>query len=259
MDGFPCRLRAAAILAVGLLATTGAAARAAGTVVPVRLLSPEDGAVLVGGTTATLEWTPAVDLAAPERWDEWEAFLSLDGGKTYPVRVTPHLDRALRRIDFRVPGLPTGNARILLRIGDEHRETAFELPERFTIAVSISSIAGTAWSALDLPRTVRRRGEPARPGEPGVFVWVEGSRYGGAMREVVAEEPARLADAGIEGTAGRPAPAAVTSEEPPSGAPATDLAILSDLHPPPTGSAASPWSTRPATTDILLLIQRQNE
>jgi hypothetical protein len=39
---------------------------------------------------------------------EWEAFLSLDGGRTYPVRITPHLDLSIRRrFHFQVPAFPT--------------------------------------------------------------------------------------------------------------------------------------------------------
>src|SRR6185369_15035186 len=79
----------------------------------------------------------------------------------------------------------------LLRIGDERRERAFELPQRFTIALPRTSSAPLPTSELDLPRKVWQRGEPARPGEPGVLAWVEGTRQGGGMREVVAEEPAR--------------------------------------------------------------------
>jgi hypothetical protein len=258
MNGFPRRLPAAAFLTVALLASAARPAMAARTAVGVRLLSPGDGAVLKAGSLASLEWTPAAALSGPDRFEEWEAFLSLDGGASYPVRLTPHLDRELRRITFKVPVLPTGNARLLLRVGDERQETAFELPERFTIAAPPGSLP----SALDLPQTVSRRGEAARPGEPGVLVWVEGRRSGGAMREVRAEEPAR----GIGGTEnsaeaaqGRPAPAAVASEEPPSGAPASDLGVLAELHPPRTGSAAHPLAAPPAPTDILLLIQRQNE
>ncbi len=267
MHGFPRRLADAAILAVGLLAAAGPASAAVPVAVPVRLLAPGDGAVLQAGSLAALEWAPSAmpamppmpamleELAAPAGWEEWEAFLSLDGGATYPVRLTPHLDRELRRITFRVPALPTADARLLLRVGDERREAAFELPERFTIAAAPGLLPG----AFDLARTVWRRGEPARPGEAGVLVWVEGSRRGGAMREVVAEEPAHLADSGLEPTAGHPAPAAVSSAKPPSGAPATDLGALSQLHPPWTGTAASPRPSRPVATDILLLMKRRNE
>jgi hypothetical protein len=269
MNGFPRRLAAAAILAIGLNATAAVAAVAAEIeAVPVRLLSPGEGTVLTAGSTAILEWATVADFVQPapweEHWKEWEAFLSLDGGATYPVRVTPHLDRDLRRIRFRVPFVPTENGRLLLRVGDERQEIAFELPERFTIAPSPGALGEAgAWgglpNALDLPQTVWRRGESARPGEPGVLVWVEGSRQGGATREVVSGVPAHLVDGGIAALEGHPAPAAVTAAAPPSGAPTADLDLLQTLRPPRAGAAASPWTVRPATTDILLLIQRQNE
>jgi hypothetical protein len=249
MDGFSRRLLVAAILAVGL--TTSAASAAA----PVRLLAPGDGMVLAAGSTASLEWAPLDGLARQEGWEEWEAFLSLDGGATYPVRITPHLDRELRRVTFDVPDLPTRNARLLLRVGDEHRETAFELPERFAIAMP-SLLAGRT---IDLPRTAWRRGEPARPGEPGVLVWAEGSRHGGQLREVVAAEPPRVVPSGIAAAEGIPAPTAVATEEPPSGAPATDLVVLSIQPPPRAGTPAGPRTPRAAAADLLLLLQRQNE
>ncbi|HEV7518469.1 MAG TPA: hypothetical protein VGR07_19405, partial [Thermoanaerobaculia bacterium] len=159
MRGFPRRLLATALLAVGL---TVAAPAAGAAELPVRLLAPGGGTVLAAGSTATLEWAPLAGLARQERWEEWEAFLSLDGGATYPVRITPHLDREWRRVTFKVPSLPTRNARLLLRVGDERREAVFELPQRFTIAV-VSGMPAIAESALDLPRTAWRRGEPARP------------------------------------------------------------------------------------------------
>src|SRR6185436_20466979 len=70
---------------------------------PVRLVSPHDGATLVAGTTAELEWTPLEPFARLAEVEEWEAFLSLDSGKTYPVRITPHLDQDLRRVRWQVP------------------------------------------------------------------------------------------------------------------------------------------------------------
>ncbi|MEA2692123.1 MAG: hypothetical protein QOJ16_1510 [Acidobacteriota bacterium] len=248
MHGFPRRLLAAALLAVGLTAAANAAE------LPVRLLAPGDGTVLAAGSTASLEWTPLDALARPERWEEWEAFLSLDGGATYPVRITPHLDRELRRVTWKVPSLPTRNARLLLRVGDERWEDAFELPQRFTISAAPGSFA----SALDLPRTVGWRGEPARPGESGVRVWVEGSRRGGATREVVATEPARAVPS-VSFPEDTPAPAAVAAAAPPSGSPAADPGVPSTLPSPRTGGTAHPRTPRPGAADLLLLIQRQNE
>jgi hypothetical protein len=261
MHGFPRRLLATALLAIGLTVSAANAAGAADAAdmaeLPVRLLAPADGAVLRVGSTATFEWAPLGGLGEPGQWEEWEAFLSLDGGATYPVRITPHLDRDLRRVTWKVPHLPTRDARLLLRVGDEHRESVFELPQRFTIAVApgMPTIAG---SVLDLQQTVWRRGEPARPGEPGVLVWVEGSRHGGPTREVVAAEPARAVPA-LSPPGSAPTPAAVVAEAPPSGAPAADPGVPGTLPPPRSGGTASARSPLSAAADILLLIQRQNE
>ena len=110
------RRLATALLTAGL---TAGVARAQPTEPPVRLLSPADGAVLAAGSTATLEWAPPggpLRSTGSERWEEWEAFLSLDGGASYTVRLTPHLDRELYRVGFRVPDLPTRSGRLLLRV-----------------------------------------------------------------------------------------------------------------------------------------------
>jgi hypothetical protein len=248
MPRLPSRLLAAGLLATGLTAQAASAVE-----VQVRLLSPGDAAILQAGTMATLEWAPLADLDGEEKWAEWEAFLSLDGGATYPVRVTPHLDRDLRRVSFQVPGFPTRNARLLVRVGDERRETAYELPQRFAVVAA----PGTA-GRLDLSRTAWQRGEPARPGEPGVLAWVEGSRRGGELRESRAAEPARAVP-GLSFPAAEATPAVVVSEAPPSGAPPVDTEIRSALQPPRAGATHRGRMERPAAADILLLTQRQNE
>jgi hypothetical protein len=253
MDGLLRRLRApffAALLAAGL--TVPAASATAE--VPVRLLAPTSGTVLQAGATAILEWAPLAGPAGQERWEEWEAFFSLDGGTTYPFRITPHLDRDLRRVSFKVPRFPTRNGRLLLRVGDERRELAIELPQRFTIAVPPETRG--AW--LDLHQATLRRGEPARPGEAGVLAWVEGPRQGGPTREVVAAEPPRAVPS-LSFPTGILFPAAVAAAAPPSGAPAAGPGVRSVPPLPPAVPAAGARAPRPTTADLLLLLTRQNE
>lgn len=162
----------------------GSSGLARGAGAPVRLVAPAAGATLAAGSMAELEWEPLAGLGGVE---EWEAFLSLDGGRSYPVRITPHLDQDLRRVRWQVPAIPTKNARILLRLGDEHRETAVELPARFSIAAPPRTAAGFPGTALLLSRTASGPGEPALPGQSGVVAWVEGSRRGGSLCQVIAE------------------------------------------------------------------------
>jgi hypothetical protein len=60
--------------------------------------------------------------ALPEGADEKELVLSLDGGQSYPVRVTAETGAADTILVFRVPNLPSARARIALRAGDGARE-----------------------------------------------------------------------------------------------------------------------------------------
>ena len=220
---------------------------------PVRLVAPRAGATLAAGSTAELEWAPAETFAGLARVEEWEAFLSVDGGATYPVRITPHLDQDLRRAQFQVPSIPTADARILLRFGDERQETAIELPVRF-------AIAGSPARTFPLARRVAAPGEPALPGQAGVVAWVEGSRRGGSLRQVVAAGSpslrSRLQPIEAHDEAAVLASGPVPPQSPDAvaaGGPATK---------PPAGnrSALARAGTGPTlSSDILLLTQRQNE
>lgn len=209
------------------------------------LASPAAGDELVAGSAATIEWE---GLALPERAVEWEAFLSLDGGRTWPLRVTPHLDISIRRFTFRVPDFPTRDARILLRFGDEKREVGMEAPQRFSIAPA----------AFPAPRhrvRVLSRGERARDGDEGVVVWVQGSRSGHGLREVVVWEP------GAEMRGVRPSGLLVL----PPGAPVSPReeirrpSLSPDPAPRPAFQAPGKREPRPAAVPVRLLIRRFNE
>jgi hypothetical protein len=69
------------------------------------------------------------------RPDEWEAFLSLDGGKSYPVRLSGERTPDSTRLVARVPNLPTDAARILVRAGGEDEA---EEGDRFEVDIAIS-------------------------------------------------------------------------------------------------------------------------
>lgn len=144
-----------------------------------RLVAPVPGRELTAGSLAVVEWEGEPPI---EEAEEWEAFLSLDGGRTHPLRITPHLDLNIRRFTFRVPAFPTREARFLLRFGDErHEEVEVETPYRFTIVAGPGGVSTASRISLS-------RGERARSGEDGVVFWVEGARDGSGLREVVVEE-----------------------------------------------------------------------
>lgn len=229
-----------------LLAALALAAGARPALAYARLAAPASGAELEAGSLATIAWE---GLALPPHTEEWEAFLSVDGGRTYPLRVTPHLDIRIRRFDFRVPDLPTREARLMLRFGDERREVEVEAPQRFAIVPG-----PRLWTPS--PRRVFASGEAARAGDRGVAFWVEGSRDGARLREVVS-------------TGGLPS---VTGVEPARSLvfallwPAVDRASL----PPPAAARADPPSRPPGRIDeevpgpvspvpVRLLIHRFNE
>jgi len=102
---------------------------------------------------------------APAGATEWEAFLSLDGGSSFPVRITPHLPIAERSFSWTVPSLPTAAARIRFRFGVRGVEQEVVAPDRLAIAFSpaASSVSGSSTALGTSPAT----------GEEDTLAWVE--------------------------------------------------------------------------------------
>ena len=124
----------------------------------LRLLAPVDGDVLRGGRFVTL--ARSGDHPGAE---EWEAFLSVDGGRFYSVRLTPHLDIGIDRFEVLIPNVDSDDVRILIRTGDERNETILTMPQHFRIRAEAPAIQ---------PATTRAEGpESARPNEPRVVMW----------------------------------------------------------------------------------------
>jgi hypothetical protein len=135
----------------------------------VHIAAPANGATLRGGALAELRWSAA---ELPGSTEEWEAFLSIDGGKYYAFRITPHLDIDLQHFTFVVPNVDTHAARILIRTGNEVHETHFESRSSFSIVRDPNA-------ELVVPRLLQfGRGEAARDGDPAVLSWTEGTRSG---------------------------------------------------------------------------------
>jgi hypothetical protein len=219
--------------------------------VPVRLVSPQAGATLTGGSTVELEWAPYAEIGHAE---EWEAFLSLNDGKTYPIRITPHLDLDLHRIRWQVPDIPTSAARLLLRFGDEREnERILKLPQRFAIVQSpLQPLADFSFA-----RVAPTRGEPALPGHGGVVSWVEGSRRGGSLRQVVAAEQAGIRER-LAPPESHDEPILLASGHAPLPLPRLVRGSLEQA--PPRRHTSLTAGERPlVSSDILTLTQRQNE
>lgn len=91
---------------------------AAGGSYSAKLISPTAGQVLVPGQRVRVEWTsilPNIDV----QWCEMEIFLSLDGGTTWPMCITPILDPRARFFYWTVPNTPSNAAVMDIRFGCE--------------------------------------------------------------------------------------------------------------------------------------------
>ncbi len=179
---------------------------------PIALLAPRPETALIGGTTAELRWSELPIFTKLGKIEEWEAFLSLDGGKTYSIRITPHLDHDVRVLRWEVPAVATSDARLLFRFGKEgqkgEEEAAYYPPERFRI--ELQAVDATP---LHIVERAHGLGEAAEPGQPGVVRWAAGSRRGTDLRQVEAGRPLELSprpglDAGPSGE-----PLAIASQD----------------------------------------------
>src|SRR5947207_7689447 len=138
----------------------------------LHVVAPANGVSLRGGTFAELRWSAG---QLPSFAEEWEGFLSIDGGKYYAFRITPHLDIDLQRFTFVVPNVDTRAARILIRTGNEVHETHFESRSLFSIVRDRDAEA---------PRLLQfGRGEAAREGDPAVLSWTDGARNGSGVTQ----------------------------------------------------------------------------
>jgi hypothetical protein len=72
---------------------------------------------VAAGAIVTIEWG-----GVPGDAEELELLLSLDDGRRFPIRVSPELSGAARRFTWRVPNLPSANARLRLRWNDGRGE-----------------------------------------------------------------------------------------------------------------------------------------
>jgi hypothetical protein len=83
-----------------------------------KLISPTLGQVLYPGQVVTVQWKarlPHIDFGACEM----EVFLSFDGGRTFPMRISPWMNARGRSFDWTVPNEPSNAAVMDIRFGCE--------------------------------------------------------------------------------------------------------------------------------------------
>ena len=125
-----CALPRQLLIALPMLVVAGAALAQDGG----RFVEPRAGEALESGDKVRLAWN--LPDAQTQEFDEMEIVLSLDGGRTFPVRVTRDLIPGTRSMLFRVPALPSTRARLALRAGDggEHdAESILLVSDEFAI------------------------------------------------------------------------------------------------------------------------------
>jgi hypothetical protein len=107
------------------------------------------------GQTIELRWP-----GLPRDFDELEILLSIDDGRTFPIRVSPELEAREGRYVWHVPNLASGTARLRVRANLDGAEREFEPSQAFTIVANIDAPAeldlvheGDWWRGLDARRS----------------------------------------------------------------------------------------------------------
>jgi hypothetical protein len=113
-------------LAPQLLNTSRGALAASGGTYSAKLISPRLGQVLYPGEQFRIEWAAALPKTNAGGC-EMELFLSLDGGRTFTICITPQVAPNTRYFDWTVPNTPTNAAVLDIRFGCE-----FYYPESFS-------------------------------------------------------------------------------------------------------------------------------
>lgn len=104
------------------------------------LISPTAGTVLYPGQTVRVEWKttfPKLPNPTDFDWCETELWLSLDGGKTFTMCISPEMDPKATSFYWTVPPTPTKAAILDVRFGCEPVFTEGYSPQtaaRFEIA-----------------------------------------------------------------------------------------------------------------------------
>lgn len=160
------------------------------TAAPSRFLRPIPGERLEPGESIEVSW--ALDRHQAVAFDEMELVLSLDGGRTFPLRLTRDLSPESGRVTWRVPALPAGKARLALRGGSD------EEPDLESIAAVSDAFEIVPRAGLDLEQLFQFRGEwrtresatSPPPAADGLCGDAEDQMRSAPSRELAAEPPA---------------------------------------------------------------------
>lgn len=223
-------------------------AMAAAPAFEVHLIEPAEHTDLVAGSTASIAWEAT---HAPANVEEWEAFLSIDGGRTYPIRLTPHLDVGVRRFAWTVPFVPAAEASILLRFGDERDERQFAFPARIEID---GAMPLDFFRCAILAERLSAGREEDDHGQK-LVEWVEGPRDGSRLHRVLASEPLLAGRDRWDAPADDAAASAASSDSNRLDPALLQLFVRRD---PARGRLLDAQVSRPHSADVLALTGRLN-
>lgn len=158
-------------------------------------LRPAAGGRLESGTVVELLWN--LD-GVPPNAQESELVLSLDGGRTFPIRLTADFEPATHRILWRVPALPTDQARLALRAGNDEepaQETIQIVSSAFVISDSGPDSALEELFAVGAEWRTREALEidPGRSRDTGLHGVSSEQIHAGPDRDVTAHSSERSA------------------------------------------------------------------
>src|SRR5262249_47189071 len=83
-----------------------------------KLITPRLGQVVYPGQQVSVEWRSTLPKTQAGGC-EMELFLSLDGGRTFPTCITPHINPHATSFAWTVPNLPSNAAVLDIRFGCE--------------------------------------------------------------------------------------------------------------------------------------------
>lgn len=179
-----------------------------------------DADTLRAGDVVVVTWSPS------PRIEECELLLSIDGGRRFPLRISPELEGDAHRYEWRVPNLAVRDAHICLRARVHGREVNGPIGPRFTLVADASRPREPWWFSEEGWWSV-----PEPGADPAAHGWR--SRENGELRAAAAsspiESPGRAtATAPTHRTV--PRPSAATHAAPPLSRP--DTRSFARFHPP---------------------------
>jgi hypothetical protein len=132
---------------------------------PSAFLVAPGGERLEPGSEQKVRWN--LDPSTARGRDEMELVLSLDGGRTFPVRLTGRISPRTRSAAWRVPALSTERATLALRMGTDEDADAEEIvavSEPFAIASAPADDVEELYAVAGEWRTREAlEGAPVRP------------------------------------------------------------------------------------------------